>query len=164
MLKLFSKEVAVYVMAIANIAYAGSIVAKEAEMPPVKYVFPFEIVEQDGGYHAGDDLLVRIHFCVRPEYDKVYYNSITQSMLPTDGGSPIFMDTITDRIIDKHAWSGAGIVYTDMDGYRCIQAYGEPKRIPFYAPPGCYNMHFAASVNGKRSKHTIIYESKEFCI
>ncbi len=153
------------VLVLGCFAVVGSItIAQELEQPPVKYVFPFEIVEKEGGYKAGDDLLVKVHFCINPKYEQVYYNSITQSFVPIDGGEPVFTDPIVDMIVDKTNWSGNGVFYTDMDGYHCLQAFGAPKRIPVYTPPGCYRLHFVASVDGKSKKHMIEYESDSFCI
>lgn len=144
---------------------AGSItIAGELEKPPVKYVFPFEIVEPEGGYKAGDDLIVQVHFCISPDYDVVYYNTISQSFIPVDGGMPVFTDPIIDLIVDKSNWQGSGIFYTDMEGYECIKSYGAPKKIPEYMPKGCYYMHFTALVDGKSKKHLIEYDSETFCI
>lgn len=148
----------------ALLVTGGFTVAKEFERPPVKYVVPFEIVEKDGGYHAGDDLIVRVHFCFAPEVERVFYNSITQSFIPADGSDPLFTDSIIDLIVDKEAILGTGVFYTDMDGYECIKAFGTPKKIPSYAPTGCYHMHFSASVDGRSKKHIIEYDSESFCI
>lgn len=156
---------AAWLLTMAALIGVGSMtIAGELEQPPVKYVFPFEIEEKEGGYKAGDDLVVRVHFCIDPDYDRIFYNSITQSFIPIDGGDPLYTDPIIDMIVDKENWQGAGVFYTDMDGYECIKSYGTPKKIPEYAPEGCYYMHFIASVDGKSKKHLIEYDSETFCI
>lgn len=164
MIENFSLKSAWIITFVAFAIRGGMTIADEFEKPPVKYVFPFEIVEKDGGYKAGDDLLVQVHFCIDPDYDEVVYNSITQSFIPVNGGDPLYTDPIIDMIVDKSSWNDSGVVYTDMDGYECIKAYGAPKKIPAYAPSGCYYMHFVASVQGRSKKHIVEYDSKSFCI
>jgi hypothetical protein len=143
---------------------AGSSVAASAESATVKYVTPFEIVERDGGYRQGEDLIVRVHFCFADGIENIFYNSITQSFVPTTSGAVAYTAPIIDMIVDKESAKKNGIFYTDMEGYECIKAYGSPKKIPEYLPDGCYKMHFVASVDGKRKKHIIEYDSEEFCL
>lgn len=159
-----SLHLARYLIIGCVIALGGLSIATEFEKPPVKYIFPFDIVEKEGGYKAGDDLLVQVHFCFAQGVNSVHYKSITQTLIPANNAEPIFTEPILDLTADRSSWIGNGMNYTDESGYECFKALGAPKKIPVYTPSGCYTMNFVANVEGRFKDHEILYHSKEFCI
>ena len=140
------------------------IIAKHVEKTPVKYISPFEVMEKEGGYRAGDDLLVRVHFCLLGE--EAYYKSITQIIVPVEGDTdPLFIAPILGLTVKKDNWTENGRIYTDEQGYECFQAFGTPKKLPIYMPPGEYKLTFHAIVKGRlRDDHHIDYETVPFTI
>lgn len=141
--------------------YLAFLVATRFEEPPVYYKFPFKVVERE--YFPGDDLLVKVHFCLREE--NIYYRSITQTFVNLETGEIFFTNPVLEITVSKSSIGEHARFYTDEDGSSCYDAFGAPKRIPSNVPPGEYELHFVAIVKGKWKKdHTIEYKTLPFQI
>ena len=146
------------------IIYVLLTVASITKPSPVKYIYPFNIIEKDGGYKAGDEVLVEIEMCIIKK--GVHYNSITQKFINQTTGVTYFTNPIIDLSVTKEdilGWekSNTGSYYTEGD-YHCTLLFGVPKTIPAYVDAGEYILTFAASVEGM--DNLIHYETEPFTI
>lgn len=161
-------QVSRLVIILALAAYGYGTYATFNEKPPVTYIQPLDIVEKEGGYRPGDDLLVKVHLCIHPKVNKVFYRSVTQTFVSIDGTNPtVFTDTIRDLSVTRESLGAGGIFYSSEThgGIECFLATGTKKHIPETIHPGEYKLMFSARVDGTfKEYHEVNYETVPFTI